>query len=80
MEWHDSIGIIGAAMLLIAYFLLQKGQLRVEGVTYSGLNAIGALFILFSLLVDFNLSAFVIELFWLLISVYGLVMCWKTKK
>ena len=80
MEWHDSIGIIGVAMILIAYFLLQKGQLRVEGATYSSLNAIGALLILFSLLVDFNLSAFVIELFWLLISVYGLVLCWKTKK
>ena len=36
------------------------------------LNAAGALLIIVSLIFDFNLSAFVIEVFWLLISLLGL--------
>jgi hypothetical protein len=36
------------------------------------LNGLGALFILYSLWFDFNLSAFLIELIWLLISLVGL--------
>jgi len=40
---------------------------------YSCLNAIGASAVLFSLYFKFNLSAFIIELFWLLISLIGVV-------
>jgi hypothetical protein len=37
------------------------------------MNGIGALLVVVSLLYRFNLSAFLVEAFWFLISVYGLI-------
>ena len=39
---------------------------------YSLLNGLGALLIMVSLIYNFNLSSFVIEIAWLMISAYGL--------
>ena len=72
MEVHDIIGTLGAFLILGTYFLLQVGRLRAEELRYSLLNAAGAALILFSLFFAFNLSAAVVEGFWLLISVGGI--------
>lgn len=68
----DAVGVLGAVMILAAYFLLQAGRIDASSPTYSGVNALGAAGILASLICDFNLSAFIIESFWLAISLYGL--------
>jgi len=68
----DVVGIIGVIVLMITYLLLQLDRLQSSGLTYSLLNAIGALLIIFSLLVNFNLSAFLMEAFWVLISLIGI--------
>lgn len=62
-------------MILISYFLLQLDRISSSALSYSLLNAAGAFLILVSLTVDFNFSAFVIESFWLLISIVGIVRC-----
>ncbi len=67
----DFIGIIGVIMTLAAYLLLQISVLKIEDVAYSAVNAIGSLLILYSLLFHWNLSCFVIEAFWLGISLFG---------
>jgi len=72
MQWHDLIGSSGAAMIVAAYALLQFRRISSEALSYSLLNAAGAALILVSLAVDFNLSAFLIEAFWLAISLVGL--------
>lgn len=72
MEIYESIGLIGVALILVAYFLLQIRKLDQKGVPYSILNLLGAIFILISLIFDWNLPAFVIEVCWLLISAYGI--------
>lgn len=69
----DAVGLIGAALLMVAYLLLQINKLQSNGLAYSLLNAIGALLIVFSLLVNFNLAAFLIEVFWVLISLIGII-------
>jgi hypothetical protein len=69
----DFIGNIGVAVLVVTYLLLQLDQLKGNGLAYSLLNMIGATLILISLFVKFNLSAFVIEAFWVLISIVGIV-------
>ncbi len=71
--WHDIVGNLGVLLLLSSYFLLQIERLSARSITYSLVNALGAGMILVSLLVEFNLSAFVVELTWLLISVYGVI-------
>jgi membrane-bound ClpP family serine protease len=71
-ELVDFVGITGVVILIVTYLLLQLNRLESNRVSYSLLNAIGALLIAFSLLFKFNLSAFVIEIFWILISLLGI--------
>ncbi len=71
--WHDVVGNVGVLLVLIVYLLLQLQKLAANTAIFSALNAIGALMILVSLSQDFNLSAFIIEAAWLLISIYGLL-------
>jgi hypothetical protein len=68
----DLIGNIGVVVLIIAYLMLQLDKLSSNGLAYSLLNAIGAACIVISLLGNFNLSAFIIEVFWVLISFVGI--------
>jgi len=70
---HDVVGTIGSAFIVVTYLLVQLRRMQVSDVRYSLLNATGAGLILYSLTVNFNLSAFVIEAFWLLISCIGLI-------
>jgi paired small multidrug resistance pump len=71
--WHELVGLAGVALVLLAYFGLQSGRMRGDGVVFQLANILGAGGIALSLVYDFNLSAMVIELCWIAISVYGLV-------
>lgn len=71
--WHDLVGNIGVVMVIVTYLGIQTGRMSVDDKVYSSLNALGAVLILVSLTVDFNLSSFIIEVVWLSISIYGLI-------
>ncbi len=73
LQLHDIVGLIGVAAILSAYFLLQTGRLAAETRRFSVLNGLGAALVLVSLYYDFNLSAFIVEGFWLVFSVIGFV-------
>jgi len=75
----DLIGNIGVVMLMIAYLMLQLNKLRSDGLAYSVLNLFGAILIILSLLVNFNLSAFIMEVFWVLISFVGIYRYFRLK-
>ena len=79
-KWYDFVGNVGVFMLLAAYLLLQLNKLSSNQLSYSLLNGAGAILILVSLIYEFNLSAFVIEFFWLLISIVGIVDYYRSKK
>lgn len=68
---HDFIGNVGLVLLLGTYLLLQMGKLESGSLAYSLLNAAASFCIGVSLLFAFNMSAFLVEVFWLLISLYG---------
>lgn len=72
-EYYDVAGTTGVILIVVSYFLLQTGRMRSNSLTYSVNNAVGAALILFSLYFEFNVSAFLIEFFWLLISIIGIV-------
>lgn len=69
---YDSLGIIGVIIILIAYLFLQLEKVTVLDWRYSAANGLGALLILISLYYSFNLASFIIEIAWLLISIFGL--------
>ena len=72
MLWHDIFGSLGVLLIVGAYLLLQHRRWTAENLEYSAVNAAGAFLILVSLIAEFNLSAFLVEIFWLLISLYGI--------
>jgi len=74
LHWATIVGIIGTLMVLLAFFLLQARKLHGNGPVYQLLNAIGAAGIIVSLFYAFNLASMVLEIAWLLISIYGLVV------
>jgi hypothetical protein len=74
MNFHlfDLAGFIGVVLIIVAYLLLQLEKLPSSSPKYSLFNAAGALLIMVSLIFAFNLSAFIVEAFWFLISLLGL--------
>jgi hypothetical protein len=72
LSWFDFAGFAGVVLIVIAYLLLQLNKLPSSAPAYSLLNAIGAFLVMVSLVFDFNLSAFLMEAFWFLISLFGL--------
>lgn len=79
LQWYDWIGIAGTSMVLLAYFLLQAGKLRGNGLLYQLLNLFGAVGVLVSLYDKFNLAVCLLMVVWIVITVYGLVRTTKGK-
>jgi hypothetical protein len=75
----DFLGNIGVVMLMGTYLMLQLNKLSSDGLAYSLLNAIGAGLVVVSLLYNFNLSALLIEVFWVLISLVGIYRYFRFK-
>ncbi|NNC38032.1 MAG: hypothetical protein EX271_07105 [Acidimicrobiales bacterium] len=78
-HWYDFIGNIGVALILLTYLALQLDKIDAKGLAYSLINGIGALCILISLAYAFNMSAFIIEAAWLLISIFGVILTMRRR-
>ena len=70
----DAIGVLGSLVLVSTYFAIQSGIIDGKSLRSAVLNGIGSSLILSSLFFSFNLASFLIEFFWLLISIFGIVM------
>jgi membrane-bound ClpP family serine protease len=70
--YANFLGHVGVLCFLVAYLLLQKNKLTYDSVRYLGLNLLGAVLVMLSLLVEWNAPAFVLEACWALISIYGI--------
>jgi predicted membrane-bound spermidine synthase len=78
--WYDFIGSIGVGVIILTYIALQLGKIKSDALLYSLLNAVGASLIIFSLVFNFNFSAFIVEFFWMLISIYGIIKYFLKKE
>lgn len=78
--FHNVVGIAGSALIILAYFLLQVEKLSADQLEYSLMNLFGAAAVVFSLCFNFNWSAFVIEAFWIGISLIGLIKALSTRR
>ena len=79
MTLPDIIGLTGVALLLVTYALLQLDRIDPKGFWYSFNNLIVAILVTVSLIYTPNLASVVIEIFWFIISLYGLIM-WNKRK
>ena len=80
MTLPDIIGYIGVALLIVTYALLQLDRIDPKGFWYSFNNMIVAMLVTVSLLYTMNKASMVIEVFWFIISVYGLIQYSKRKE
>jgi len=77
----DLIGFTGVALLIVTYALLQLDKIDPKGFWYSFNNLIVAILVTVSLLYTMNIASMVIEVFWFIISLYGLYAYYtRTKK
>ena len=79
MTLPDFIGLTGVALLIVTYALLQLDKIDPKGFWYSFNNLLVAILVTVSLVYTPNLASIVIEVFWFLISLYGVVMFFKRK-
>ena len=80
MTLPDFIGLSGVALLIVTYALLQLDRIDPKGFWYSFNNLIVALLVTVSLIYTPNLASIVIEVFWFIISLYGVVMYYNRKR
>ena len=69
----DLLGLLGAAVILIAYGLNQLERLASNDWRFPAVNLAGSVMIMISLFYAFNLPSVVIEIFWMAISLFGTV-------
>ena len=70
---YTACGIVGAGCFIFAYFATLQGWLHATGWRFPAVNLLGAALVLVSLADAWNLPSVVLESFWALISVYGLL-------
>ena len=75
--WSDFIGNVGVALLVLTYAGLQFDYLNAKGFWYSFNNLLVAILLGINLYFKPNLSSILIEIFWFLISIYGLLQWYK---
>lgn len=73
----EAVGVAGVAIYLGSYALLNAGRIDSSGYAYALMNMIAACLVLVSLSVSFNLSSTLIQISWILISLYGIGRRWR---
>lgn len=66
------VGLIGSAIFIAAFAYANIAK-EMNKILFNALNLVGALLLIGSLLVHWNLAAFVLEVCWALIAFGGLV-------
>jgi len=80
LDIFQVIGFVGMIFIVFAYFLLQTGTYDTQSLKFQLINLIGAVLLLISLCVHFNLGSFIIEVFWIFITLYGIYKNYTEKR
>ncbi|WP_170474254.1 CBU_0592 family membrane protein [Ruegeria arenilitoris] len=76
----DAIGSIGALVVVAAYFATQVRLLNSEDLIFPVVNLLGSGLIVYSLLYNFNLASMLIEGFWIIISLIGIIQHFRLRQ
>ena len=74
------IGFCGMVCVVLCYYNITRGIWDRDDYRYNGINLLGAILLIISLCVHFNLGSFVIEIFWVYISGTALWQKYKSEK
>ncbi len=73
MDHTELLGLAGVSFYVLSYFLLQLGKIEGRGIVYVLMNLAAASLVLISLTKDFNLASALIQTFWIVISLIGIL-------
>ena len=76
----DVIGIIGVGFVIMAFFLVQLEKTTPNSPFYLYSNFWGSTMLLFSLFYHWNLASVIVEVLWLLITIYGIIKLRSKRK
>ena len=79
LDWANLIGLIGSAIFIAAFSYANAAE-RLNKLWFNAANLIGAILLLWSLSVHFNLAAFVLEAAWGLIALAGLIAALRARR
>ncbi|WP_430390597.1 CBU_0592 family membrane protein [Dyella sp. 20L07] len=81
--WHDWAGYIGVVLVLLAFLLLQAHKLHGNGLVYQLMNVLGAVGVALSLVFGIspmNWPAFLMQVAWIIIGIYGVVHSTRARR
>jgi len=67
---YQVVGLVGSFLIVYAFCLIQQKHCNM--VKYNVINLTGAILLLISLIKHPNLGSVCIEIFWIIISLYGI--------
>ena len=73
------VGMMGTVLVVGTYLLMQLNKLDPKGLRFNLANLLGAILLLLSLLVHFNIASFIIEIFWITASLVGIYNVKRSK-
>ncbi len=77
LELHEAAGLLGITLSLYAYIRVQWRRDFVKTISYSVLNFAKASLLIYSLAHQWHLAAFIGNMIWGGISLYGVYRCLK---
>ncbi|WP_174273874.1 CBU_0592 family membrane protein [Sphingomonas bacterium] len=75
----DIVGLVGGAMMVFAYAYSNIAK-RMDFTLFNLLNLVGAILLIASLTIHFNLASMVLEIIWAAIALLGLVKAWRERR
>lgn len=75
----DIVGICGS-VLFVGAFAYANMAAEMNKLLFNALNLAGAILLLISLSVHFNLAAFLLEIAWAIIAAAGLIGAWRARR
>jgi hypothetical protein len=79
LDFASTIGLIGSGLMVIAYAYSNMAN-ALNFILFNLLNLIGALLLLYSLTVHFNVASFALEVIWAVIAIIGLARALRKGK
>jgi len=79
LDLASIIGLIGSSLMIIAYGYSNMAK-RLNFTLFNLLNLIGALLLIYSLTVHFNVASMALEVVWAVIAIIGLAKALRKGK
>lgn len=78
LDFANIVGLLGSALMVIAYGYSNMAK-AIDFRFFNALNLIGALLLIGSLTVHFNLASMALEIVWAIIALFGLFQTFRRK-